>query len=430
MFEEYLKKFPQGIFAGLAEINIHKYSKPVIIKTKPSAIEKKEQQVKISTPASQKPKKPEKQATATKKSQEENYEIIFWKSIENSTNIAVFQEYLNRFPNGTFVGLAKIKIKDLAEDESEKLAALAKLTEEEKKKIPTVDKESPKFDMQPRKESSKKAESVKEKKDAQMEETKKLKDIEKKKDEKQTALHLPQKKEVEKAVKTSQPLEEFGPDNVIELAVFPWYIKLQTREGWGGVSSEALKTGAIDGLKQFLAENKLVIPRFSYYDLGKEFNENNIKGNLLTENIVDDLWIKKGFFSKRELNIDLLNQLGDQLQVNAILMCDVRYGAKKAEAAIHLIDVKAKKIYSKTDEIHQTTIRSDIKGFTEKLFLEYVSKKYQLHPNYELILWEYIKESKNAKYFQEYLSRFPNGTFAGLAKLKIARLTKDKSKKF
>ncbi|UCE05053.1 MAG: adenylate/guanylate cyclase domain-containing protein, partial [bacterium] len=275
MYEEYLRKFPDGIFAGLAQLNVEKYSKYDTTQKKDSGRTKDKMHEKMPQGPRKMRQKPTKEEATLKKSPKEDYEIVFWRSIENSKNIAVFQEYLNRFPNGTFVGLAKIKIKDLAEDKSKKLAVLTKPKDEEKKKIPTVAEESLKFDTQPSKESPKKAEPVKEKKDVQIEETKKLKDIEKKKDEKQIALHLPQKREVEKVVKTSQPLEQLRPDNVIEIAVFPWHVKLQFREGWGGISSKALKAGAIDGLRKFLTENKLVIPRFSYYDLGKEINENN-----------------------------------------------------------------------------------------------------------------------------------------------------------
>ncbi len=40
-------------------------------------------------------------------------EILFWQSIQNATNPAVFEAYLNQFPNGTFAALARIKIAEL-----------------------------------------------------------------------------------------------------------------------------------------------------------------------------------------------------------------------------------------------------------------------------------------------------------------------------
>jgi formylglycine-generating enzyme required for sulfatase activity len=40
-------------------------------------------------------------------------ELVFWQSIQNSNNISSFEAYLDKFPNGTFAPLAKIKISEL-----------------------------------------------------------------------------------------------------------------------------------------------------------------------------------------------------------------------------------------------------------------------------------------------------------------------------
>jgi carboxyl-terminal processing protease len=37
-------------------------------------------------------------------------EVAFWNSIQNSTQAGDYQEYLNRFPDGTFAGLAKNRL--------------------------------------------------------------------------------------------------------------------------------------------------------------------------------------------------------------------------------------------------------------------------------------------------------------------------------
>jgi len=47
---------------------------------------------------------------AAKKSSEE----LFWSTIKNSTEVEVFKAYLAQFPNGTFVTLARIKIRKLS----------------------------------------------------------------------------------------------------------------------------------------------------------------------------------------------------------------------------------------------------------------------------------------------------------------------------
>jgi hypothetical protein len=41
------------------------------------------------------------------------YEILFWESIKDSNNVQMYNEYLKKFPNGMFAGLALIKIQNL-----------------------------------------------------------------------------------------------------------------------------------------------------------------------------------------------------------------------------------------------------------------------------------------------------------------------------
>ena len=104
---------------------------------------------------------------------------------------------------------------------------------------------------------------------------------------------------------------------------------------------------SIDGLSQVLKEYKLVVPKFSYYDLG---NAKNIKGNPLTEAIVNDIWIKKSTFSKSKVNLDLIIRLGRQLQVDAVLIYSIYISTTEQTADIILIDIKTKKAYSKTEK--------------------------------------------------------------------------------
>ena len=98
-------------------------------------------------------------------------------------------------------------------------------------------------------------------------------------------------------------------------------------------------------------------------------------------------------------------------------------------ADIILIDIETKRPYTKTEEIKARMLSSDIKDLTESFFIDYVNEKYGSHPNYEMIFWDFIKNSQNPKIYQKYEKIFPDGTFAGLAKLKIRRLSNDKRKK-
>jgi len=237
-------------------------------------------------------------------------------------------------------------------------------------------------------------------------------------EKKKTALHLPQEKEDEEVVKTAQPPEELKSNNTIEIAVFPWRFNIMTFSSYA--NEKSVTAWSIDGLSQVLNEYKLVVPKFSYYNLG---NAKNIKGNPLTKAIVNDIWIKKSIFSERKVNLDLIHRLGKQLQVDAVLIYSIYIAKRKQTADIILIDIGTKKAYSKTEGIYVNTLSSDIKNLTRNFFIHYVNEKYKSHPNYEMIFWDFIKNSQNTKVFQQYLIKFPDGTFAGLAKLRIQNLS-------
>lgn len=49
-------------------------------------------------------------------------EVILWESVKNSSDVADFQGYLDRYPNGTFSTIAKRKIEELTKKKSENLA--------------------------------------------------------------------------------------------------------------------------------------------------------------------------------------------------------------------------------------------------------------------------------------------------------------------
>jgi hypothetical protein len=221
------------------------------------------------------------------------------------------------------------------------------------------------------------------------------------------------------AANRALPVRDAG--NTIEIAIFPWRFNMMAFSSYA--NKKSVTAWSIDGLSQVLNEYKLVVPKFSYYDLGNRFNAKNIKDNPLTEAIVNDIWIKKSLFSENKVNLDLIYRLGRQLRVDAVLIYSIYIATRKQTADIILIDIKTKKAYSKTEGIYVNTLSSDIKDLTEKIFTDYVNEKYKSHPNYEMIFWDFIKNSQNTKAFQQYLIKFPDGTFASLAKLRIQNLS-------
>jgi hypothetical protein len=193
-------------------------------------------------------------------------------------------------------------------------------------------------------------------------------------------------------IKKALPLLQ---ERKIEIAVFPWRFVIKTSSSYADEKSATARS--IEGLGQFLKEYKLVVPKYSHYDLG---SAKNFKRIPFTEKLVKDIWIEKGTFSSRsQLNLDLIFRLGRQLQVDAVLVSSIYIEYRNQTADINLIDIKAKKAFSKTDNIYVRSLSSDMKGLIESSFIEYVNEKYKSHPNFEMIFWEFQKNSQSKKSF-------------------------------
>ena len=50
-------------------------------------------------------------------------ETVFWQSMKDSTNPAVFEEFLKQFPKGTFAGLARLKLEELRKQQTAAVSA-------------------------------------------------------------------------------------------------------------------------------------------------------------------------------------------------------------------------------------------------------------------------------------------------------------------
>jgi ketosteroid isomerase-like protein len=96
------------------------------------------------------------------------------------------------------------------------------------------------------------------------------------------------------------------------LAVFPW---LMEREG------RYSKRYIVDGLNRVIDKTELFVPTFSYYDLKTKFNTMSLRDGVLSDAVIEKLWIAKGSSpSGHDPSIDTICQLGKQLEVDAVLM--------------------------------------------------------------------------------------------------------------
>ena len=242
-----------------------------------------------------------------------------------------------------------------------------------------------------------------------------------KSDKKHLAIHLRKETDAEGLIKPSQPTEKLSTNISIDIAVFPWIFDWVR---WYWVNKKQVTGWAIDGFDLFFTEYKSTVLKYSYYDFS---NAGKIKDKPLTEDFYNDIWVKKSFFSKREPNLDLIIRLGKQLDFDAVLLLSILTGGFEQDANINLIDIETGKVYSNTGKLWpDITVRDDLKFYTEKLFVNYVNEKYRSHPNYEMIFWDFIKDTQTIEVLESYLTEFPNGTFSKEAKDKIASISKSK----
>lgn len=130
MYKEYLRQFPEGIFAGLAKLNSQK---TIVAPSAPAppreATKTKKHQIKKEI-ISAVPVTTQNAPKAIEKMHDSGHqEELFWRSIDQSKNIAEYEEFLRQFPEGTFAGLANIKIASLKKNAIENEKALQRKKE-------------------------------------------------------------------------------------------------------------------------------------------------------------------------------------------------------------------------------------------------------------------------------------------------------------
>jgi Caspase domain/LCCL domain len=95
-FEEYLRQYPRGRFAGLARIQLDE------LRRQPGQGNAQPQQ-----------QQPQQQSAQPSGADRSALDFAFWQSIQNSRDPAEFEAYLQQFPQGTFAAVARARIEAL-----------------------------------------------------------------------------------------------------------------------------------------------------------------------------------------------------------------------------------------------------------------------------------------------------------------------------
>ncbi len=128
------------------------------------------------------------------------------------------------------------------------------------------------------------------------------------------------------------------------LAVFPWVERRQA-----GIHRAVV----LSALNQAIDVTQVFLPLYSYYDLKNEYGTSVID-NLMANYPAKELFTKPKFFSNAEPKIDLISQLGGELDVDAVLLGRVDISEShgrtspllEARYSMSIVDIVSKKQYS------------------------------------------------------------------------------------
>lgn len=291
---------------------------------------KKDQQEKQSPKAAE-TSGPPANAAQQGSAKEKSLEIVFWESIRQSDDCEMFSEYLRQFPKGKFSGLARIHLQKLKCGDSGSTVGAEKSQVEIQAKVSPAPPKTIKQD---------------------------------------SAGPVPKgdreigKKSPNDNVQASvAPVPEERPemDSRLKLAVFPMYFPTPT------IGEE---DAATEISSQVLGASEVFKTTYSYYHTGENADSKNKNDNLFTGDIINNIWKKKSFFSGTQPNIDLINQMGNQLYVDVVLLYKfIAATMRDYNLTIYLVDIKKSKLYKKTYYIENRSQRADIKVSFED-FLE------------------------------------------------------------
>ena len=128
-----------------------------------------------------------------------------------------------------------------------------------------------------------------------------------------------------------------------KLAIFPWKL-INTSHA---ESDASIQAAAENALNNTIKTDQALFPRYSYYDL-KKIETEHISEDIISKKTLDQMWVKKSFFSPAELNVDAICKLGKRLKVDAILTFYILANGTGTASKVtaFLVNVENQKIYS------------------------------------------------------------------------------------
>lgn len=151
------------------------------------------------------------------------------------------------------------------------------------------------------------------------------------KQEQLTAVHVP-----EKSISINDRIDS-SRNFPYKLMIFPWL-----------ASTSAHFHTILDRIIGHLQKSGLFTLKFSFYKIHENLGAKKID-NIINDSVIDKIWSKKSFFSRKEPNMDLICKLGEALKVDTVLTGKfdvVGSGGYRAGVRVYLIDIKTKTLSS------------------------------------------------------------------------------------
>ena len=281
-----------------------------------------------SVPGTTQVEKPSAVASQGKiRSTNEQYEILFWESSKDSNNLLTYQDYLEKFPNGTFAELARINIQKLSGAGSKSPAKAPKGAKAEKSaKAPKPEKKASTSKMQAK-----------------------------------VAAPAPK---VTPPVPSASKTKAILSDQRAQLGVFPWKLT-GSASRWNFI--------ALDALADVVNRHKnRIVARYSYYEIKTKPKPELIEEQFFTKGVVQKLWSGSGGGP----NAGYARQLGQQLGIDVAIICDIDgriFDPDPGTYKIYVVDVHSGQVYQgrvNTKDIEGEGDDRFIK-LSEKLFQQY-----------------------------------------------------------
>jgi len=157
----------------------------------------------------------------------------------------------------------------------------------------------------------------------------------------------------------------------LSMAVFPWHMP-KIHLSWDYRNLPKLTAEA---LGEVMRGKDAFSPVYTYYDLGKTVKTTPIDRDVLTDVALKKIWIKKSSSSDAQPNIDFICDLGRRMMVDLVLLYRVRIGGQnegERNVTLYLIDVHTQSLFFRSQWIYFRFYYDRVKKFTQESLTQFM----------------------------------------------------------